>query len=115
MTLSPNTFSYFLHSDFLTIRLPDPQKSRNMLLGTAIFATVAVAIGGDATESAAEKVSTTDTLVSFHAKQFKRTQVVKREARCLNLEKSFSTFLKRRLPTSPPGSLGITDSHCFLR
>ena len=66
-----------------------------MLLCAAIamaanFATVAVANDGHGTESEAEKAIDTladDTSAFLHVKDFKRTQVVKREARCLNLEK----------------------------
>ena len=70
-----------------------------MLLCAAIamaanFATVAVANDGNGTtESEAEKAIDTladtvnDTSASLHPKDFKRTQVVKREARYLNLDK----------------------------
>ena len=69
-----------------------------MLLCAAIamaanFATVAVANDGHGTESEAEKAINTladtanDTSAFLHVKDFKRTQVVKREARCLNLDK----------------------------
>ena len=60
----------------------------------ANFATVAVANDGHGTtESEAEKAIDTladtvnDTSASLHAEDIERTQVVKREARCLNLEK----------------------------
>ena len=119
---------YFLHSDYPTPSLlPNPHKSKIMLLCAANFAiatnfaTVALAISGHPTESAAEKatdalVDNTVATIRIRTKHFKssQTKVVKREARCLNYENPCSHLIWRPAPTSPPGSLDITIRHGFL-